>query len=65
MRVELNGRTIETGATTLAELMAEQQIDPRTVATALNVEFVPRSRYASQQLEAGNQLEILSPMQGG
>ena len=65
MRVELNGRTIETGATTLAELMAEQQIDPRTVATALNWEFVPRSRYTSQQLEAGNQLEILSPMQGG
>jgi len=45
--------------------MAEQQIDPRTVATALNGEFVPRSRYASQQLEAGSQLEILSPMQGG
>jgi sulfur carrier protein len=64
MRVELNGRTIETSATTLAELM-EQEIDPRTVATALNGEFVPRSRYASQQLEAGNQLEILSPMQGG
>jgi len=65
MRVELNGRTIETSATTLAELMAEQEIDPRTVAAALNGEFVPRSRYASQQLEAGNQLEILSPMQGG
>lgn len=65
MRVELNGRTIETSATTLAELMEEQQIDPRTVATALNGEFVPRSRYTSQQLEAGNQLEILSPMQGG
>lgn len=65
MRIELNGRAIETGATTLAELMQEQQIDPRTVATALNGEFVPRSRYASQRLEAGNQLEILSPMQGG
>ncbi|AVV39710.1 sulfur carrier protein ThiS [Pantoea vagans] len=65
MRVQLNGRTIETSAITLAELMAEQQIDPRTVATALNGEFVPRSHYVSQQLEAGSQLEILSPMQGG
>ncbi|HBV89981.1 sulfur carrier protein ThiS [Pantoea sp. B550] len=65
MRVQLNGRMIETSAITLAELMAEQQIDPRTVATALNGEFVPRSRYASQQLEPGSQLEILSPMQGG
>lgn len=65
MRIKLNGRAIETGATTLAELMQEQQIDARTVATALNGEFVPRTRYASQRLEAGNQLEILSPMQGG
>ncbi|AWP34758.1 sulfur carrier protein ThiS [Pantoea eucalypti] len=65
MRVQLNGRTIETDAGTLAELLQEQQIDPRSVAAALNGEFVPRSRYASQQLEAGNQLEILSPMQGG
>ena len=65
MRVQLNGRTIETSAITLAELMAEQQIDPRTVATALNGEFVPRSRYVSQQLEAGSPLEILSAMQGG
>jgi len=65
MRIELNGRTLNTGASTLAELLQEQQIDPRTVATALNGEFVPRSQYASQQLEAGNQLEILSPMQGG
>lgn len=65
MRVQLNGRMIETSAITLAELMAEQQIDPRTVATAMNGEFVPRIRYASQQLEPGSQLEILSPMQGG
>lgn len=65
MRVELNGRTIETTASTLAELMAEQQIDPRSVATALNGVFVPRSGYASQRLEAGCQVEVLSPMQGG
>ena len=65
MRIELNGRVIETTACTLAELLQEQQIDPATVATALNGEFVPRGRYASQRLEAGNQLEVLSPMQGG
>ncbi|WP_313653272.1 sulfur carrier protein ThiS [Pantoea sp.] len=65
MQVELNGRTIETDASTLAELMAEQQIDMRSVATALNGTFVPRSGYASQRLETGSQVEILSPMQGG
>ncbi|MGD9427177.1 sulfur carrier protein ThiS [Pantoea sp. NSTU24] len=65
MQVELNGRTIETAASTLAELMAEQQFDIRSVATALNGAFVPRSSYARQQLEAGCQVEVLSPMQGG
>lgn len=65
MRIELNGRVIDTTARTLDELLQEQQIDPATVATALNGEFVPRARYASQSPAAGNQIEVLSPMQGG
>ena len=65
MRIELNGRVIDTTARTLDELLQEQQIDHATVATALNGEFVPRARYASQPLAAGNQIEVLSPMQGG
>lgn len=65
MNILLNGRRIATAATTLAALLAEQQIDAGCVASALNGEFIPRSRYAEQALSEGCELEVLSPMQGG
>lgn len=65
MRIQLNGRPIETEANTLAELLQEQQIDASCVASAVDGEFVPRSRYDAQHITSGCQLEILSPMQGG
>ncbi|MCZ4057867.1 sulfur carrier protein ThiS [Pantoea sp. LMR881] len=65
MRIQLNGRAIDTEASTLADLLREQNIDAGCVASAINGEFVPRSRYETQHIEAGCQLEVLSPMQGG
>ncbi|WP_455815193.1 sulfur carrier protein ThiS [Pseudomonas graminis] len=65
MKIQLNGLPIHTSASTLAELLREQQIDAGCVASALNGEFVPRSRYETQPLAAGCELEVLSPMQGG
>jgi len=35
------------------------------IAVAHNDEFVPRTRYATLQLQDGDRLEIVSPMQGG
>ncbi|AFV00977.1 sulfur carrier protein ThiS [Simiduia agarivorans] len=34
-------------------------------AAALNGQFVPRSRYAEQNIQAGDQLDLLSPVAGG
>lgn len=65
MNIQLNGRAISTKATTLSELLIEQQIDASCVASAFNGMFVPKSQYGSQPLEEGCQLEVLSPMQGG
>nr|WP_255464858.1 sulfur carrier protein ThiS [Pantoea multigeneris] len=61
----MNGQPVETGAMTLAALLLEQNIDASCVASAVNGEFVPRSRYADFALAEGQQLEVLSPMQGG
>lgn len=63
--VILNGRAIETYSSTLAELLHEQHFDIGCVASALNGQFVPRTEYKTRQLSEGNQLEVLSPMQGG
>lgn len=65
MNIQLNGRAISTQATSLSELLIEQQIDVACVATAYNGAFVPKSQYDSQRLDEGCQLEVLSPMQGG
>lgn len=65
MKIQLNGLTIDTSARTLAELLREQQIDAGCVASALNGQFVPRTRYETESLTAGCELEVLSPMQGG
>lgn len=65
MKIQLNGLPLDTTARTLAELLREQQMDAGCVASALNGEFVPRSRYETQPLTAGCELEVLSPMQGG
>jgi len=65
MQIELNGQRVETEAETVAALLQERQIDAACVASAFNGQFLPRAQYASQRLEAGCRLEVLSPMQGG
>lgn len=64
MRIELNGETITTTATTLAELIEERGFAAPSVATAVNGDFIPRGM-RDQQLTENSRIEILSPMQGG
>lgn len=40
-------------------------IRPKQFAVALNSEFVPRCLYASSPLLEGDDVELLTPMQGG
>ena len=34
-------------------------------AAALNLQFVPKARYAQTPLQAGDQIEIIAPITGG
>ena len=64
MRIDLNGIPIETGATTLADLITEQNFEAASVATALDGTFIPRDA-RDRPLHPGARVEVLSPMQGG
>lgn len=66
-RIELfvNGRKAESGARTLAALLAEQGLLGTKVATALNGQFVPEARRATTPLDGGDRVEIVSARQGG
>jgi sulfur carrier protein len=66
-RIRLNGSEQSVTAATLAELLAEQALDPaqRGVAVAVNGAVVPRAAWPQTQLRSGDQIEIVRARQGG
>jgi sulfur carrier protein len=67
MRLRINGKESELAATTIAELLAEQGIDPkaRFLAVAVNGTVVRRAEWQAAALAAGDNVEIVRPFQGG
>jgi sulfur carrier protein len=61
----VNGEAVDTGATTVAGLLAELSYAEAAVATALNGDFVARGQRAATRLAAGDKVEIVAPRQGG
>ena len=66
MEIRVNGetRTVPDGLT-VAALLEASRVAPGTCAVACNLEFVPRSSYAQTVLRAGDDVEIVTPRQGG
>ena len=65
INIVVNGEATETGAATLAELVAQLGFGEGTVATALNGDFVPRGARAGTNLAADDEVEVVAPRQGG
>lgn len=65
MRVVLNGENLETDAGTLEALLDGQGFGGKTVATAVNGDFVPVGLRGATALQDGDRVEVLAPMQGG
>ena len=49
---------------TVAQALAQLQPRP-PFAVAVNTQFVPKSRYDSQVLQAGDKMEVIAPVTGG
>lgn len=66
MQVILNGRaeTVPDG-TTVAELLARLEVNPRHAGVEVNRRLVPREEHAGRQLEEGDELEIVTLVGGG
>ena len=66
MQIEFNGQPREIAyGTTVAALVAELQLDPRTLAVERNRELVPRAEHASALLAAGDRVEVVTLVGGG
>ena len=65
MLVIVNGERTEIAASDLRGLLGELDYAGTHVAIAVNYRVVPRARWAEIALNSGDQIEIITPRQGG
>ncbi len=65
MRVTVNGEAREIAALSIDALLSELDYEGTHFAIAVNYDVLPRSRWAQTQLKAGDEIEIITPRQGG
>lgn len=65
MRIRVNGQKLEVEAPTLGLLLEELGYGEKTVATALNQEFVRSKDRGDIRLQEDDAVEIVTPRQGG
>jgi sulfur carrier protein len=65
MRVIVNGEPREITAASVDALLAELKYEGTHFAIALNYDVLPKSRWAETALKAGDEIEIITPRQGG
>jgi sulfur carrier protein len=65
MRVTINGEQREVAASHVDALLRELDYEGTHFAIALNFDVLPRSRWAETVLKPGDEIEIITPRQGG
>ena len=65
MKISINGVLTSVSAKNLKTILDEAGYGEMRVATALNGIFVPVERRAESKIGEGDQLEVLTPRQGG
>ncbi len=64
--VSLNGKRLQTGELTLQTLLVAEGYELKTAfACAINSTFVPRSQWATRELQAGDRIDVVTPITGG
>ncbi len=65
MRVIVNGEAREIASARVDALLSELDYEGTHFAIALNFDVLPRSRWAETPLKNGDEIEIITPRQGG
>ncbi|WP_029061409.1 sulfur carrier protein ThiS [Labrenzia sp. DG1229] len=65
MHIIVNAIAHDISTETLDAALAELGFTNPAIATALNGQFVPASARDATELNTGDRLEVLAPMQGG
>ena len=65
MRVIVNGETREIAAISVDALLRELDYEGTHFAIAVNYDVVPKRAWAETLLKTGDEIEIITPRQGG
>jgi sulfur carrier protein len=65
MRVTVNGEQREISASHVDALLSELEYEGTHFAIALNFDVLPKSKWAETALKSGDEIEIITPRQGG
>jgi sulfur carrier protein len=65
MRVTINGEAREVNASRVDALLSELEYEGTHFAIAVNYDVLPKSRWAETQIKSGDEIEIITPRQGG
>jgi sulfur carrier protein len=65
MRVIVNGEEREISSSSVGALLGELDYEGTHFAIALNYDVVPKSRWAETEIKSGDEVEIITPRQGG
>jgi sulfur carrier protein len=65
MRVIINGEAREISSGSLDALLGELEYEGTHFAIAVNYDVLPKSRWAQTALKSGDEIEIITPRQGG
>jgi sulfur carrier protein len=65
MRVIVNGEAREIASSRVDALLGELEYEGTHFAIALNYDVLPRSQWAQTALKTGDEIEIITPRQGG
>ena len=65
MKLKVNDKEVETGASTLSQLSQEQNLPATGIAVAVNNRMVPRTEWDSHTLQDGDKILIIKAVCGG
>jgi sulfur carrier protein len=65
MRVIVNGEQREVASARIDALLSELEYEGTHFAIALNYDVLPKSRWAETAIKNGDEIEIITPRQGG
>ena len=65
MRVTVNGEAREIASDRVDALLGELEYEGTHFAIAVNYDVLPKSKWGETQLKSGDEIEIITPRQGG